>query len=103
MAKSGIPGQKPLEGKSVMLPCKEIVRILSSQDTSANEFSFMQRAGLRLHLLMCKHCSHYATHLEMMRAGFKKLFSKIMQVDKVEVQQLEDEIIRKVSTGSQGK
>lgn len=79
-----------------MLPCKDIVRILSSQDSSADELSWMKRAELRMHLLMCKHCSRYASQLKMMKHGFKKLFSRITQVDQGNIKRLEDDIIEKL-------
>ena len=82
-----------------MLPCREIVRILSSHE----EISWMRRAELRMHLLMCKHCSRYAAHLKMMRDGFSKLFSQITQADKVEIQRLENEIIEKLPKTPAGK
>lgn len=84
-----------------MLPCKEIVRILSSQEEPSKQLSWSRRAELRLHLMMCKHCSRYATHLDMMRAGFKKLFAKTTEVSRAQVMHLENEVIdnlkRKVS------
>lgn len=72
-----------------MLPCKDIVKIISSHE----EISWMRRAELRVHLMMCKHCSNYASHLRMMKEGFKKLFSKITHVNKAQIIQLESEIL----------
>ncbi len=72
-----------------MLSCREIVRLMSSHE----ELSWTRRAELRMHLMMCKHCSAYAKHLKMMRDGFKKLFSKKTQVPSSEVEALERHII----------
>lgn len=64
--------------------------------SSHEDLSWMRRAELRMHLLMCKHCSRYATQLKMMKDGFSKLFAKITQVDRAEIQSLEKEIIQKL-------
>lgn len=76
-----------------MLPCKDIVRILSSEE----ETSLMVTAEIKMHLLMCKHCSAYNKHLQYMKNGFKKLFSKLTRVEKSSVENLENQIIKKVA------
>ncbi|MBI2605073.1 MAG: hypothetical protein HYW49_03225 [Deltaproteobacteria bacterium] len=53
----------------------------------------MRRAELRMHLLMCKHCSRYATHLKMMKDGFSKLFAKITQTERFTINQIENQIL----------
>ena len=71
-----------------MLPCKDIVRILSTEEDT----SLMVTAEIKMHLLMCKHCSAYNKHLQMMKNGFRKLFSKLTTVEN-----LENQIIKKIS------
>ncbi len=80
-----------------MLSCKEIAKILSSGE----ELSWMKRAELRMHLMMCKLCSLYAQELKMMRNGFKKLFSQLTDVPENDLKRIEDEIVEKIrKTGS---
>lgn len=79
-----------------MLPCKEVVRILSSHE----DLSWRKRAELRMHLLMCKRCSRYAAHLKIMRQGFRKLFARLTAVDRDQVTHLEDEVLKKLKTES---
>lgn len=75
-----------------MKTCKEISHILSRDE----EISFVSRMELKMHLLMCKGCSSYATHLKMMKDGFQKLFAHLTKVDSDKIKKLEDEIISKV-------
>lgn len=49
-----------------------------------------------MHLMMCKHCSAYANHLQMMTEGFKRLFKKLTRVDTSEVKQLEETVLEKL-------
>lgn len=60
----------------------------------------MRRAELKMHLIMCKHCSRYAAHLAMLKDGFKKLFQKITQVEKTMVIHLENEILKELKKKS---
>ncbi|MBI4403418.1 MAG: hypothetical protein HY537_04615 [Deltaproteobacteria bacterium] len=73
-----------------MLPCKEIARLLSSEE----ELSWMKRGELKMHLLMCKHCSAYAAQLRIIKEAVVKL---IQRKETVKVKHLEDDIIGKYS------
>lgn len=79
-----------------MLPCKEIVRILSSEE----ETSLLKRAELKMHLMMCEHCSAYSRHLKAMRKGFRDLFGRLTKVSPDSVERLESEVIRKIKKTS---
>jgi len=80
-----------------MLSCKEVAKSLSSDD----ELSWIKRAELRMHLMMCKLCSLYAQELKMMKKGFQKLFSQLTEVSESEINRLENEITEKIKkTGS---
>lgn len=57
---------------------------------------------MRMHLMMCKHCSAYATHLKMMKDGFKKLFAKLTKVEPTEVTRLEEEVLEDLKKKSAG-
>lgn len=61
--------------------------------SSSDELPFMKRAELRMHLMMCKHCSRYAKHLHMLKDGFKKLLGKKTRVDRAEVVELERNVL----------
>ncbi len=75
-----------------MKTCKEISQILCQDQ----ELSLLKRTELKMHLLMCTNCSAYAAHLKMMKDGFRKLFSKLTDVDESKVKELEAQIIEKV-------
>ena len=74
-----------------MLPCKEIVKILNSEE----DIPFYRRAELKMHLLMCKHCSAYSKQLGFMKKGFKLLFMKLTKTDPKAVEKIENETIEK--------
>lgn len=76
-----------------MLSCKEIAHILASEE----DLSIVRRTELRMHLLMCKHCSNYSKHLKFLKSGMKKLFKQKTHLDNEKVKNLEDEILKKVS------
>lgn len=82
-----------------MLPCKDIVKLLSSDE----KVTLLQRAELKMHLMMCEHCSAYNRHLKSMRNGFKKLFSKLTAVKPGAVEQLESKVIDKIKKTSGGR
>lgn len=75
-----------------MLSCKEIVKLLSSEV----DVPLLKKAELRMHLMMCKHCSRYSKHLRMLSDGFKNLLNKKAQVDAAEVSKLEREVLEKL-------
>jgi hypothetical protein len=72
-----------------MLPCKEIVRILSSEE----DIGVRRKMELKMHLAMCRHCSAYRKHLELMKKGFKGLFSKMTETESGSVKGLESRIL----------
>lgn len=79
-----------------MLSCRRIVKILSSDE----KISVFRRLELKLHLMMCEHCSTYSQQLKLMRKGFRSLFSQLMQVDRERVDKLETEVISKIKRTS---
>lgn len=74
-----------------MLSCREIAKILSSKE----ELSLIKRTELRMHLLMCKHCSNYNKQLNLMKESFQNLFKKKSTIEKEKVVKLENDIIKK--------
>lgn len=75
-----------------MLSCKEISQILASDE----DLSIMRRTELRMHLLMCKHCSNYNKQLKFLKKGMQKLFQKRGSYDPEKVKKLENEILQKL-------
>lgn len=75
-----------------MLPCKEIAKMLSSDEN----LNLRQRAEIKMHLFVCKHCSAYAKHLKLMKQGMKRLFSSLTKVNPDEIRKLEERIIAKL-------
>ncbi len=74
-----------------MLSCKEVARLIASDELADAVWS--DRALVRLHLLMCRHCRGYAAQLRAIgaaardrsdsdvadRASFEKLQSSILE------------------------
>ena len=81
-----------------MLSCKEIVRLLSSDQA----VPLMKRAELKMHLMMCKHCSRYSKHLQILTDGFKKLFRAKTTVDPSQVERLEKQVIDEIKKKRSG-
>lgn len=72
-----------------MLSCKEIVKIINSEE----KIPLFQRAELKMHLMMCKHCAAYSKHLQALRTGFKTLFSKLTRTEPKTVKDLEEKVL----------
>jgi hypothetical protein len=53
-----------------MISCKEVAKLLSSDQVSS--LRWWKRAELRLHLAMCKHCSRFARQLQQLREAAKR-------------------------------
>lgn len=76
-----------------MLTCKEIVKILSSEERS----SWRRRIEIRMHLFMCHHCNKYAKHLHYLNQGLRQLFkAKSKEVTPEEISKIEAEVLRKL-------
>ncbi len=77
-----------------MLSCKELVKIVSSDEHLSPRY----KLEIRLHLLMCHHCRKYTKQLEILKAGFKTLLNKKTQdADENKLKEIEDRIIEKIS------
>jgi len=76
-----------------MLNCKEVVRLISSED----KLSFIQKTELKMHLLICKHCSNYNRQMDSLSKGLKKIFSIKSEENREKIQELEKVIIDNLS------
>lgn len=78
-----------------MLSCKEVVKIVSSEERP----SWRRRLEIRFHLMMCHHCGKYVKQLELMKSGFKKLLqSKHEKANQEKIRDLENKVIEKTRT-----
>ncbi|MEK6704986.1 MAG: hypothetical protein AABZ06_04295 [Bdellovibrionota bacterium] len=75
-----------------MLPCKEIVRLISSGEY----LPLIKKAELRMHLMMCKHCSRYSKHLLMLSDAFRKLFAAKTKMDQTQVESLKKQVLEEI-------
>jgi hypothetical protein len=73
-----------------MLNCKEVVKTVSSEGHPG----WRRRLEVRLHLMICQHCGNYAKQLEVMKAGFKKIFSSNSRgVEESKIRELEERVL----------
>lgn len=79
-----------------MLSCKEIVRLLSSDQP----IPLMKKAELKMHLMMCNPCSRYSKHLQMLADGFKKLFREKTKIDPSQIERFEKQVIDEIKRKS---
>jgi hypothetical protein len=76
-----------------MLTCKEVVKIVSSDD----RVSWRKRLEVRMHLFICHYCGKYVKQLEHMSAGFRRLFQTRTNGDhSEEIKRIESEVLKKV-------
>lgn len=76
-----------------MLSCKDVVKIISTEDRP----TWRRRLSVRFHLLICHHCSRYARHLEILKTGFNSLFrSRLKSVDPKKIKEIEDRVVAKL-------
>ena len=55
-----------------MLTCKEVSTAVASEDLA--RLSWQKRIGVRLHLLMCRHCRRYAAQLAAIGNAARRLY-----------------------------
>lgn len=76
-----------------MLSCKEVVKIVSSDQES----SWKRRLEVRFHLFICHYCRKYVLQLKYMRSGFKTLFNeKAKKPNSEEIKKIEQEVLSKI-------
>ncbi len=77
-----------------MLSCKEVTSKIASEEFA--EAGWRQRLGVRLHLLMCRHCRRYATQLRSLGELARNLWGSGFE-DPDTLKRLERSILQKVS------
>lgn len=53
-----------------MLHCDKVSKYIS--DSMDRKLTFWQRAGVRMHLMMCKHCARFERQLKVIRKESRK-------------------------------
>lgn len=72
-----------------MIPCREVVQILGS----GQEASIRKRIEMRIHLMMCRHCTAYFKQLRMLKKISTKIFSSL-SVDSSRTSAIELEAVK---------
>lgn len=55
-----------------MMTCKELTAAVASDDLPGR--SWRERLGVRLHLMMCRHCRRYVAQLRSIADAVRKLY-----------------------------
>ena len=72
--------------------CKAVARLIASDELAAAAWS--DRALVRLHLLMCRHCRGYAAQLRAIGAATRDRFD-LSVVDQAAFEQLQSSILER--------
>lgn len=65
-----------------MLTCREVTTMIGSDSLVRSTWS--TRIGVRLHLMMCRHCSRYAAQLRAIAAEARRAYSELPKVAELE-------------------
>ncbi len=77
-----------------MLSCKEVMRRIATDEFA--EAGWLQRLGLRFHLLMCRHCRCYQKQLRALGAGARDRWGSFPE-DPATLERLEQKILEECS------
>jgi hypothetical protein len=78
-----------------MLSCKQVARLLSTDEL--HRASFSTRWGVRMHLWMCRHCSRFAAQIRLLGSAARAKYGPESGKPDTEAESLEDRITRKLS------
>lgn len=65
-----------------MKTCREVTTMISS-DTLAQS-NWRERMGVKLHLMMCRHCNRYAAQLHTIASEARHLYAELPSVSDLE-------------------
>ena len=82
-----------------MMTCKEATRVIASEEFA--EAGWGRRLGVRLHLLMCRHCRRYAAQLRALGAYARKRWGPHTE-DSDTLQRLERDILERSKGSPEG-
>ncbi len=75
-----------------MMTCREVASLIASDGLEGAWWG--RRLGVRLHLLMCRHCRRYAEQLRAIGAGARKHWGRQAEDPKT-LQRLERDILER--------
>lgn len=76
-----------------LLTCRQVVTYINDPET---ESSFRKRIAVRVHLLMCEHCSAYLKQLRYLKRGLKNLIERKSTVSEERVAKVEHQVLTKL-------
>ncbi len=79
-----------------MLNCKDLTRKIASDELA--EAGWRERLGVRLHLLLCRHCRRYKAQLRAIGAAARNLWGPRSQ-DPPTLERLERQILERSLSG----
>ena len=79
-----------------MLSCREVTRRIASDELV--EASWGERLGVRLHLLLCRHCRRYAAQLRAIGAAARTLWGPRSE-DPSTLERLERQVLERYLGG----
>ncbi len=80
-----------------MITCKEVARRIASGEVA--DAPFLQRFGMRIHLLMCRYCRRYSKQMQTIGACGRKAWA-LESDDQVRLDRLKKTIVRDLPTRS---
>ena len=78
-----------------MLSCKEAAWLIS--ESMDRDLTFMQRLGIRAHLLMCKHCTRYRRQLLFIRDAIQHYLDEVENEESVPPVSLSPEALERIN------
>ena len=79
-----------------MLSCKEVARKIASDELA--EARWRERLGVRLHLLLCRHCRRYKAQLRSIGTAARNLWG-LHSEDPPNLERLERQILERSLSG----
>ena len=82
-----------------MLKCRDLTILIASD--GIEDFGFMKRMEIKLHLFMCKHCRNYWAQIRSIGQGAKKVAAEA-EPDQEQLRRLEKDICEKICGHDRG-
>jgi len=76
-----------------MISCKELVKLKSS----SAQLGFFKNLEMKIHLMMCDHCTKYAKHLKRIGTEARNWFTQESSSNKLQVDELKQNIIKSLT------
>lgn len=81
-----------------MIRCKEVATLLDREEVAGERF--WRRVGVRLHLMMCKHCRRFERQLRQLRTGAQSMRSALDR--EASAARIEQKIVRALNLTDRG-